>query len=82
MKRGNHYHKVGKQLIFLVEGQMLVNVTKENLKENFVMNPGDSYFQDTFCKFEFESLVKSSKLLVLCDTNHDGNDYYKSFENE
>ena len=76
MRRGKHYHKIGKQLICLIEGELLAFVSKNEKKDFFVMKPGDTFYQETFCKFEFESKTKSSKLLVLCDTEHDQSDYY------
>lgn len=76
MRRGKHYHKIGKQLICLIDGELLAITSKDEKREVFVMKPGDTFYQETFCKFEFESKTKSSKLLVLCDTEHDQSDYY------
>lgn len=76
MRRGSHFHKIGKQLICLVEGELNVKTFTEKTCEEFVMRQGEIFFQDTFCTFEFESRVEISKLLVLCDNEHDPNDYY------
>lgn len=76
MWRGNHYHKNGKQLICVIEGLLEVKISTENSIATKILKPGDIFVQEPFCKFEFCSRDKSSKLIVLCDTIHDPADYY------
>ena len=74
--RGEHHHKKTSQNIFVVAGSLDVEIYKDGVMiDSFVMNEGESYLQIPFYKFRFKSREHVSKLLVLCDENHDKEDY-------
>jgi dTDP-4-dehydrorhamnose 3,5-epimerase-like enzyme len=82
MQRGKHFHKKGNQLVCLVSGEIEVNAVFRNKTDKFVMRPGDFFLQETFCMFQFKSLVEKSTLIVLCDTNFDQKDYFTNFDQD
>lgn len=74
--RGEHHHKKTVQQIFIIEGSVEVEIYEGgNIIDTFIMTPGESYLQLPFYKFRFRSKEGISKLLVLCDANHDQKDY-------
>jgi len=77
--RGDHYHKLTNQTVYVIEGEIEVRVTTPETKKSFLMGVGDSYLQCAYQKFEFMSVSNSSRLLVLCDREHDKKDYYTEF---
>lgn len=75
--RGKHYHKKVTQKLFLISGEIEIRV--KSLDGNLVeetMQRGDYYTQHPGQQFEFCSLSEVSTLLVLCDLEHDKNDYF------
>lgn len=82
MVRGDHYHKNGKQMICLLDGSLCVEDASKEETTSFVMNPGDSYIQDTYHKFRFYSATSMSRLIVLSETEHDHSDYYTDWSND
>jgi hypothetical protein len=82
MTRGDHFHKNGEQMICLLEGKLFVEDVMKDEIISFTMEPGDSYIQRVNHKFRFRSLEKTSKLIVLSDTEHDESDYYNTWRED
>lgn len=76
MWRGKHYHKIGTQIICVVEGKIQVKIIKNDLVELRELTQSEIYVQEPYCRFEFCSIEESSRVIVLCNTEHDQNDYY------
>ena len=74
--RGEHYHKLTNQMICLLDGKLLVEVSTENDSCTFEMSSGDVFEQIAGYQFKFKSLVTLSKILILCDRENDVTDYY------
>lgn len=79
-KRGNHYHKNGTQLIYVLDGEISANISyKDKKTENLNLKSGNSFLQTPFCKFEFSAITQTAKLIIFCDSLHNQNDYYEDY---
>lgn len=60
--RGGHHHNLNKELFYVVSGSFRLEVSKENIKENYSMKTGDMfiippYIDHTFMYLEDTVLV-------------------------
>jgi dTDP-4-dehydrorhamnose 3,5-epimerase-like enzyme len=74
--RGKHYHKKTTQLICLAKGELEVKITDNTGERYHIMCEGSTYLQVPGMQFEFRSISDESTIIVLCDREHDPEDYY------
>lgn len=78
--RGDHYHRQTTQLIFVTDGCVEVMTSSATEEERvFQMGIGVMHQQKPGQKFKFRSLTPTSNLIVLCDREHDKEDYFTEF---
>jgi quercetin dioxygenase-like cupin family protein len=75
--RGRHYHKNTTQTICVAKGLLEVQILDGLSTKTLNLNEGDVFIQEPGIQFEFKSLLEESIIIVLCDTDHDPEDYYR-----
>lgn len=78
--RGNHAHKIDKQILFCISG--FIKIKYENKDETGIreMKFGDSYSSKENEWLEIEMIEKDSSLLVFCSIEYDENEYIRDYE--
>lgn len=75
--RGGHYHKLTTQIILVFDGTINTKITNSlGEVEIGTMTVGTQYRHNPYTQFEFCAQTDEAKILVLCDTLYDPNDYY------
>lgn len=74
--RGDHYHKISTQIIGVIQGKLEVEISGDFPTQKFFLESGDMFEQSPGVRFKFRSVQGSSRLIVLCDREHDVEDYY------
>ena len=79
--RGSHCHKLCKQFLICLSGDVHAILYKNALSaERLIMQKGDSVLIDNMIWSEQLYKTKDSSLMVLCSDEYDKNDYITDFE--
>lgn len=74
--RGKHYHKKTTQTICVVNGSLESRVLDgKSIKSSF-LHEGDVFRQEPGVQFEFRSVTDEAVIIVMCNTEHDPEDYF------
>ncbi len=64
--RGGHFHKINKELYYIIKGSVAVELEKDNVIENYEFKKGDMFCIPPFVKHTFKYL-EDSALITMYD---------------
>jgi len=78
-ERGNHAHINTNQYLICLNGILQIKVNNGKTENSIYLTKGDGVLIDKMI-WDSQIFYGNAILLVLCDTNYDGNDYIRDYE--